>query len=327
MQKNIQKTSGIYKPVKLTMKKTFASWTLLIACNLMWALQFTCIKLTQDQVGPYFTVWGPMLLSTIFLLPFVWKGLKKERKIFKDMLVFVPLALFGAFVAQVFMTWGTQYSLASNAAILTLSLPVITGLFAFLVLKEKMNKIRWISFIIAIVGVVLCSTGDIREMDFSSKYALGNLLIFLAIVGNAYYNVGIKKISKRYTEMEMVFFTYVIMVILLTPLVLYYESDVFARIPSFTQQTWVGMSLLTFFHNFLSMVLFFKALKVLDAIQVALSNYLITFIGLPVAAIWLDEKLNASTIIGGILVFVSTLVITIIDYRMNQTVTIKPITQ
>ena len=309
------------------MKKTFVSWTLLIACNLMWALQFTCIKLTQDQVGPYFTVWGPMLLSTIFLLPFVWKGLKKERKIFKDMLVFVPLALFGAFVAQVFMTWGTQYSLASNAAILTLSLPVITALFAFLVLKEKMNKIRWISFIIAIVGVVLCSTGDIREMDFSSKYALGNLLIFLAIVGNAYYNVGIKKISKRYTEMEMVFFTYVIMVILLTPLVLYYESDVFARIPSFTQQTWVGMSLLTFFHNFLSMVLFFKALKVLDAIQVALSNYLITFIGLPVAAIWLDEKLNASTIIGGILVFVSTLVITIIDYRMNQTVTIKPITQ
>jgi len=293
----------------------------------MWALQFTCIKLTQDQVGPYFTVWGPMLLSTIFLLPFVWKGLKKERKIFKDMLVFVPLALFGAFVAQVFMTWGTQYSLASNAAILTLSLPVITGLFAFLVLKEKMNKIRWISFIIAIVGVVLCSTGDIREMDFSSKYALGNLLIFLAIVGNAYYNVGIKKISKRYTEMEMVFFTYVIMVILLTPLVLYYEPDVFARIPSFTQQTWIGMSLLTFFHNFLSMVLFFKALKVLDAIQVALSNYLITFIGLPVAAIWLDEKLNASTIIGGILVFVSTLVITIIDYRMNQTVTIKPITQ
>ena len=293
----------------------------------MWALQFTCIKLTQGQVGPYFTVWGPMLLSTIFLLPFVWKDFKKEKKVFKDILVFVPLALFGAFVAQVFMTWGTQYSLASNAAILNLSLPVITALFAFLVLKEKMNKIRWISFIIAIVGVALCSTGDIRQMDFSSKYGVGNLLIFLAIVGNAYYNVGIKNISKRYTEMEMVFFTYVIMVILLTPLVLYYESDVFARIPSFTQQTWIGMSLLTFFHNFLSMVLFFKALKVLDAIQVALSNYLITFIGLPVAAIWLDEKLNASTIIGGILVFVSTLVITIIDYRMNQTVAIKPITQ
>ena len=291
----------------------------------MWALQFTCIKLTQDQVGPYFTVWGPMLLATIFLLPFTWKDFKKGNNFFKDLLVFVPLALLGAFPAQVLMTWGTQYSLASNAAILTLTLPVITALFAFLILKEKMNKIRWVSFIIAIMGVILCSTGDIKQMNFGSKYAVGNLLIFLAIVGNSYYNVGIKKIADRYTEMEMVFYTYVVMVILLTPLILYYEPDTFARIPSFTQQTWIGMSLLTLFHNFLSMILFFKALKVLDAIQVALSNYLITFIGLPVAAIWLGERLNASAIVGGILVFVSTLIITILDYRMTHRPVIKPI--
>ena len=293
----------------------------------MWALQFTCIKLTQEQVGPYFTVWGPMLLSTILLIPFVWKDLKKGKKVFKDILVFVPLALLGAFPAQVIMTWGTQYSLASNAAILTLTLPVITALFAFLMLKEKMNKIRWVSFVIAIIGVILCSSGDIKQMDFSSKYAVGNLLIFLAILGNSYYNVGIKKIADRYTAMELVFYTYVIMVIFLTPFVLYYERDVFARIPLFTKQTWIGMSLLTFFHNFLSMILFFKALKVLDAIQVALSNYLITFIGLPVAAIWLGEKLNTSAIIGGILVFVSTLIITIVDYRMNHRAVITTITQ
>jgi len=116
----------------------------------------------------------------------------------------------------------------------------------------------------------------------------------------------------------MVFYTYVVMVILLTPLVFIYEPDVFARIPLFTLQTWIGMSLLTFFHNFLSMVLFFKALKMLDAMQVALSNYLITFFGLPIAAIWLGEKLNAQAIAGGVLVLISTLIITIIDYRMNQ---------
>jgi drug/metabolite transporter (DMT)-like permease len=290
----------------------------------MWALQFTCIKLTQAQVGPYFTVWGPMLLSAIFLIPFVWKDFKKGTKVFKDLLVFLPLALLGAFPAQVLMTWGTQYSLASNAAILTLALPVITAVFAFLLLHEKMNKIRWVSFIIAVIGVILCSTGDIKQMNFSSKYTVGNLLIFLAILGNSYYNVGIKKIANRYTEMELVFYTYVVMVILLTPLVLYYEPGIFAMIPSFTQQTWLGMGLLTFFHNFLSMILFFKALKVLDAMQVALSNYLITFIGLPVAAIWLGEKLNAPAIIGGILVLASTLIITIVDYKVTHKARIKP---
>ena len=300
------------------MKKTIISWTLLILCNMMWALQFTCIKLTQDQVGPYFTVWGPMLLATVLLAPFALKDFKKSGKRLKDIFVFIQLALLGAFPAQVLMTWGTQYSLASNAAILTLSLPVITAFFAFLMLKEKMNGVRWISFAIAVIGVILCSTGDIKQMDFGSKYAIGNLLIFLAIVGNAYYNVGIKKIAERYTEMEMVFYTYVVMVVLLTPLVLYYEPDIFARIPAFTSQTWIGMTLLTLFHNFLSMILFFKALKVLDAMQVALSNYLITFMGLPVAAIWLSETLSAQAIAGGMLVLISTLIITIVDYKMNN---------
>jgi drug/metabolite transporter (DMT)-like permease len=299
------------------MKNTVISWTLLFICNLMWSLQFTCIKLTQDQVGPYFTVWAPMLLATLFLSPFALREFNKGGKKFKDILIFGQLALLGVFPAQVLMTWGTQYSLASNAAILTLALPVITAIFAFLLLKEKMNRIRWISFAIAIIGVILCSTGDIKQLNFGSKYAIGNILIFLAIVGNAYYNTGIKKIASRYTEIELVFFTYIVMVILLTPLVLYYENDVFAIIPSFTKQTWIGMTLLTLFHNFLSMILFFKALKMLDAMQVALSNYLIAFFGLPIAAIWLGETLNIMAIAGGILVLTSTLIITIVDYRMN----------
>lgn len=290
---------------------------------MMWSLQFTCIKLTQDQVGPYFTVWAPMLLASLLLAGFALGDFRKGGKKLSDVLIFVQLALLGAFPAQVLMTWGTQYSLASNAAILTLCLPVITGLFAFLILREKMNWIRWVSFIIAIAGVILCSTGDIKQLDFSSKYAIGNLLIFLAIVGNSYYNVGVKKIASRYTPREMVFYTYVVMVILLTPLVIIYEHDVFARIPVFTLQTWTGMTLLTLFHNFLSMILFFRALKLLDAIQVALSNYLITFFGLPIAAIWLGETLNGQAVAGGILVLTSTLIITIIDFKMNQASSLK----
>ena len=80
------------------------------------------------------------------------------------------------------------------------------------------------------------------------------------------------------------------------------------------------MILLTFFHNFLSMLLFFKALKVLDAMQVALSNYLVAFFGLPIAAFWLGETLNSMAIAGGILVLFSTLIITIVDYRVKHPV-------
>ena len=85
----------------------------------------------------------------------------------------------------------------------------------------------------------------------------------------------------------------------------------FARIPEFTARTWIGMALLTFFHNYLSMILFLKALKQLDAIQAALSNYLITFFGVPIAALWLGERLTPSALAGGVLVLASTLMITV----------------
>ncbi|CAN5376913.1 hypothetical protein BH11BAC5_BH11BAC5_15280 [soil metagenome] len=306
------------------MKKGFIAWSVLLFCNLIWSFHFTSIKLVQDQVGPYFTVWAPMVLATLFLLPFAVKDFRKGKKKIKDVLIFVQLGALGAFPSQVLMTYGTQYSLASNSAILVLALPVVTAVFAFFILGEKMNKLRWISFAIAIIGVLLCSTDDIKNMDLSSKYALGNLLIFLAIIGNGYYNVGCKKIAEQYTEMEMVFYTYLVLVIMLTPLVLHYEPYMFARVPDFTTKTWLGMASLTLFHNFLSMLLFFKVLKYLDATQVALSNYMITFLALPISTIFLGETLKMPAIIGGVLVLISTLILTIVDNRNYKRSLIKP---
>jgi drug/metabolite transporter (DMT)-like permease len=58
-------------------------------------------------------------------------------------------------------------------------------------------------------------------------------------------------------------------------------------------------------------------LKKLEAIQVALSNFLVAFFAIPIAAIWLGEKLNAVSITGGVLVLVSTVAITIWEYRQG----------
>lgn len=147
------------------------SWLLLFCCNLMWALQFTCIKLVQDQVGPMFTVWGPMTLSMLMLIPFVWRDQSKQgsEPSRKMIWVYLLLAGLGVFPAQVMMTWGTRISLASNAALINLTLPVATAMFAVVFLREKMTPIRLVSFAVAIAGVVLCSTGDIRGMSFGSS--------------------------------------------------------------------------------------------------------------------------------------------------------------
>ena len=290
------------------------SWIFLFLCNLMWALQFTCIKLVQDQVGSLFTVWGPMTLATIMLYPIVYRERNADqagRRYKSDIWLFLVLALVGAFPGQVLVTWGTRMSTASNAAIIMLAIPVCTAVFAYLFLGERMNGVRWMSFAIALIGVLLCSETDLRKMKLSGATLAGNALIVAGMLGSAFYNSYGKKALERYSPMEMLFYTYVGMLAVLTPLVLIQERDVVARIPQFTGSTWLGLILLTLFHNYLSMVLFLKALKNLDATQAALGNYLITFFGVPIAALGLHERLGAATWLGGILVLGSTLLITL----------------
>jgi len=284
----------------------------------MWALQFTCVKLVQDQVGSLFTVWGPMTLATVMLYPLVrLEANSPENRDWRtsDILVFLLLAVVGVFPGQVFITWGTRMSLASNAALLMLTLPVSTAFLACIFLHERMTPIRWVSFGVAIIGVFMCSDIDFRTLNFGKGYLYGNILIFAGTLGSAFYNSYGKKMLKRYSPTELLFFTYLAMFFVMTPLTLAQEPRVFAVIPHFTLRTWIGLALLTFFHNYLSMVLFLKALKQLDAIQAALSNYLITFFGIPIAAIWLKERLTPLTIVGGLLILGSTLLITVWENR------------
>lgn len=298
------------------------NWIFLFACNLMWALQFTCIKLVEDQVGPYMTVWGPMCIATIGLIPFLIAETRKHRSDRvtnkKDVRNFLILATFGFFPTQVLMTWGTRMSLASNAALITLTLPVFTAVMAMLILKEKMNTARWLSFGLAIVGVIVISGKDIEGAHFGFEYLAGNLLILGSILANSLNNSFGKVILRRYTPLEMMFWAYCLMLILLLPFVIPEFEQFFSTVPSFTTNTWIGMLLLSFIHNYLSMILFLKALSELDAIQAALSNYLITFFGLPIAAFTLGEKLTPLAILGGVLVLGSTLLITLWDRSREQ---------
>jgi drug/metabolite transporter (DMT)-like permease len=182
-----------------------------------------------------------------------------------------------------------------------------------------MTRVRWISFALAVVGVLMCSNLQFERLNFGKGYLLGNALVFLGTLGSAFYNSYSKKLLRRYSPLEVLFYSYLGMFIIMTPLVVDQEGSVFSHISSLTAQTWVGLALLTFFHNFLSMVLFLRALKQLDAIQAALSNYLITFFGIPIAAIWLGERLTPLAVIGGLIILGSTLLITLRGTQVGRT--------
>jgi drug/metabolite transporter (DMT)-like permease len=295
-------------------------WTLLLACNLIWSSQFVLVKIVQEQMGPVSATFFPMTISTLMLLPLVRReGRLAGRMPGRDVLQFILIGVFGQVVAQLFITWGVRFSLASNAALITLALPVSTAVMAYFFLRERMTLVRWISFGLAIGGVIECSGVDWKELDLTNgKFLLGNFMIFCSVNGSAFYNVYSKKLLERYSPLRVLLYSYYAVFAVLLPITVYTEPGGFHALPAFTLKVWIGLVLLALFQYFLSMVLFLNVLTRLDATQAGLSNYLIPFFGLIIAAIVLGERLSKAMMVGGALVLASTLLITVYEERKRS---------
>jgi len=298
-------------------------WTLLLVCNLIWASQFVMVKLVQQQMGPVFATFFPITLAMFLLIPVV----RRERRNApgnggripnRDILEFVLIGICGQVVAQLFITWGVRWSLASNAALLMLALPISTAVMAYFFLAERMTLVRWISFALALAGVLECSGVDWKELNLVSvRFLLGNLMIFLSVNGSAFYNVYSKKLLRRYTPLQVLLYSYYAAIALLCPITVYTEPQGFTNLPHYNKIVWLGLVILALFQYFLSMVIFLNVLTRLDATQAAVSNYLIPCFGVVVAAIVLHERLSKFMVVGGILVLASTLLVTVYEEQQR----------
>jgi len=276
------------------------------------------VKIVQRQMGPVSATFYPMLLSTLLLVPIVRResgprGFGQMPR--RDIIQFAILGVFGQVVAQLFITWGVKLSPASNGALLMLALPVSTAVMAFFLLGERMTPVRWLSFALALAGVLACSGIDWKELNFnSSRFLLGNLLIF----ASAFYNVYSKKLLETYSPLRVLLYSYYAVVMFLLPFTLALEPEGLRDLPRFTPAVWGGLTLLALFQYFLSMVLFLNVLTRLDATQAALSNYLIPFFGVVIAGIVLHERLTGIMLAGGALVLASTLLVTVYEERQKM---------
>jgi drug/metabolite transporter (DMT)-like permease len=298
-------------------------WTLLLVCNLIWGTQFVMVKLVQQQMGPVFATFFPISLAMLLLIPVVRRERSRTpggggRLPTRDILQFALIGVFGQVVAQLFITWGVRWTLASNAALLMLALPITTAVMAYFFLGERMTRVRWISFALALAGVLECSGVNWKELNLVSvRFLLGNLMIFLSVNGSSFYNVYSKKLLRRYSPLQVLLYSYYAVFVFLCPITIYTEPQGFINLPHYNGTVWMGLVMLALLVYFLSMVLFLNVLTRLDATQAAVSNYLIPFFGVIVAAIVLHERLTKFMVLGGILVLASTLLVTVYDEQQR----------
>jgi drug/metabolite transporter (DMT)-like permease len=301
-----------------TTTRKYLDWFWLMVVNLMWATQAPVIKLIGDRLGPVAIAFLPMILSTLLFLPALWfEGRRLGRPFqwrWEDARHFVIAGLFGFFFLQITYVLGAQRTLAANAGIITLTIPVLVAICASIMLDEKLNAVRVFGFTLALAGVLLTSVSDIQGASFRSQYLLGNALFLLACAGSAFYNTYCKLlVDKHYTELEILVYTSIVASVASIPLFLWVEPFRAADFWKLDRVALWGILELALFVYGCSMLLFFFILKRLDVTQATISNYVLPFFIGVLAVFVLKESITSLMMAGGVIILVSTIVVTVYE--------------
>jgi drug/metabolite transporter (DMT)-like permease len=304
-------TAAVVHPAK---HQTIWYFLLLALASLMWSGQGVAVKVLDPYLGPIAITFLPFYVTTLLFVPLLLR-LRKQNPgsappSAKDWGKFIIAGVGGQVLAQLGMTWGISRSLASNGAILSLLIPVISAVLASFMLQERLTPLRVLSLAIGLVGVVFLSAGDLQHSSFGTmKFLAGNLLILGGCLGSSFYNVYCKGLMQKFQEIEILIFSYIAASIASIPLLIWVEPFHFRSFAAFDGKSIAAFLFLAFFMYGASMLLFFKALQHLDVTTASISLYLVPVFGVFLAAVLLGERLNPAALAGTAIVLISTMLV------------------
>ncbi len=305
-------------PAREGASRTGPAFLLLVLACLMFAGQGIAIKSLGGQLGPVQITFLPFCAATVLLIPLLVRARRKNPQArpisAADWRSFVIAGVAGQFVTQFGMVSGITRSLASNAAVLTLLLPVISALLAAILLGERITRLRVVALLIGLAGVLFLSAGNLGESAFLElRYLQGNLLILIAVCGSAFYNVYCKGLFQRFEPLEVLVCSYLTASAAGLCLLLWVDPPRLDAFRALSWKSWCALAYQACITYGLAMLLFFAALRRLDVTVASLSLYLLPAFGVLLAAIFLGERLSGVAIVGSAVVLVSTLLIVRFD--------------
>lgn len=289
----------------------------LVVVNLLWAAQYPAYKIAGDQMGPATLNFWTFVMANCLLLPFYWRSRRRRPRLDsrlnrKAIYGFALMGLLGIVPPSVMLAWGVAHSSASNAAILSLTIPLLMTVMGAIMLGERITRLRLATLALGLAGTLLVSLNDLKGASFSRNLLLGNLVIFLAGAGSAFYNAYGKDLLTRFTEIEVLVYSYCSGG-LFCALISLFEAKPFYSTSGYSSSVWGSVAILGLLSWGVAMLIWMWVLTRLDVGQISVSIYLLPFFGLLLSVLILHERLDVLQLLGGGVVMVSTIALTAFD--------------
>lgn len=120
------------------------------------------------------------------------------------------------------------------ASVMLSFIPLLTPVFAFFFLKEKVTLMNVLGIVISVVGVLMI----ILDGGKLSADVLGILLLFIAVLASIVYTLVLRKIPERYNTLTVVFFMFCTSLLFFVPTMLVRELPQVMTIDWAADNTW-----------------------------------------------------------------------------------------
>tara|TARA_Y100000768_G_scaffold376426_1_gene348478 strand:+ start:11985 stop:12866 length:882 start_codon:yes stop_codon:yes gene_type:complete len=163
------------------------NWFLLILLSAIWGGAFTLNKLALDFYTPEVIVAGRLITGSIFLIVLVYFIYKRFSISFSQLNYYLFMSLVGIVIPFIAIINGQRNIDSAMAGILMATMPISTIILShFFLADEKMNRGKFIGFIISFFGVFILIYRE--DLFYNNSISLTLESQLLVILGSTLYS-------------------------------------------------------------------------------------------------------------------------------------------
>lgn len=289
------------------------AYLMLLVVAVIWGVASPVIKYTLEGFSaPVFLTYRFGISTILAIIIFTITGLHLPKDKNTVFLIFL-YGFLNSVVSLGFLFFGMENTTVLEAGLITLASPLLISTAGVYFLHEHVTKREKIGMGIAILGTALTIVGPIH---FS-----GNLMVFGYVISTLVTTLLVKKLLKKDVSpivltntSFMIGFVCFLAYVLSSPTIRY----TLFSIPSTPISYHFGVLYMAIISGSFAFWLSNKAQKSIEIGEQSLFSYLYPLFSLPLAVIWLGEKVTSMHIIGGIIIIIGVTIAELKKKRYNS---------
>ncbi|MCW5771734.1 MAG: DMT family transporter [Rhodospirillaceae bacterium] len=169
---------------------------LLLVAALCWAGNLVIGKLaTHGYVPPFALSFWRWVLAAAILLPFAWRGLRRNLPLLKGRWVFV--AVLGTLSVGTYNTaqyWGLQHTSALNTSVLLASMPAFIFFGTWIAGQERASGRQLAGLVAATAGVLTVAFQGSFARALAFSFNIGDIAILAGVAGWVVYSIMLRRL-------------------------------------------------------------------------------------------------------------------------------------